>query len=225
MTGFLFAVFHSLFSDLTAEGKVLLRLRRPWSDGTRAIRFAPSELLEKLAAMIPKPRINLLVYHGVFAPHARGRQDAVRRAHEGARHDGAAPATGEASSDTASAAHAVAPASQPVGGDPATPRPPPPAAGYVRPRYYAWATLLERTFAVDVLACPAFLSQAFQAFQEAVQTHALSQVGSACCCGVFLSYVLDLVGKVAVSGASSDEPLSHSACSLLRPRPHVRGAA
>jgi len=139
--------------NLTADGK-LLRLRRPWSDGTRAIRFEPSELLEKLAAMIPKPRINLLVYHGVFAPHARGRQDAVRRAHEGARHDGAAPATGEASSDTASAARAVAPASQPVGGDPAAPRPPPPAAGYVRPRYYAWATLLERTFAIDILACP-----------------------------------------------------------------------
>jgi len=28
--------------------------------------------------MIPKPRINLPVYHG-FAPHAHGRQDAVRR--------------------------------------------------------------------------------------------------------------------------------------------------
>jgi hypothetical protein len=37
--------------------------------------------------MIPKPRINLLVYHGVFAPHAHGRQEAVRRAHEGAARD------------------------------------------------------------------------------------------------------------------------------------------
>jgi len=44
---------------------VLLRLRRPWSDGTRAIRFEPNEFLEKLAAMVPKPRINLLVYHGL----------------------------------------------------------------------------------------------------------------------------------------------------------------
>ena len=51
--------------ELTPEGQVLLRLRRPWSDGTRAIRFEPSEFLEKLAAMIPKPRINLLVYHGL----------------------------------------------------------------------------------------------------------------------------------------------------------------
>ena len=37
--------------ELAADGAVLLRLRRPWSDGTRAIRFEPSEFLEKLAAM------------------------------------------------------------------------------------------------------------------------------------------------------------------------------
>ena len=36
--------------ELTPEGKVLLRLRRPWRDGTRAIRFEPSEFLEKLAS-------------------------------------------------------------------------------------------------------------------------------------------------------------------------------
>ncbi len=54
--------------ELTAGGKVLLRLRRPWRDGTQAIRFEPSELLERLAAMIPRPRSNLLIYHGAFAP-------------------------------------------------------------------------------------------------------------------------------------------------------------
>ena len=35
--------------------------------------FRAAELLEKLAAMIPKPRLNLLVYHGAFAPHAERR--------------------------------------------------------------------------------------------------------------------------------------------------------
>ena len=48
-----------------ARSGVLLRLRRPWSDGTRAIRFEPSEFLEKLAVIIPRPRINLLIYHGL----------------------------------------------------------------------------------------------------------------------------------------------------------------
>ena len=70
--------------ELDAAGSILLRLRRPWRDGTWAVRFAPTELLEKLAAMIPKPRINLLVYHGAFAPHACGRPEAVRRAQESA---------------------------------------------------------------------------------------------------------------------------------------------
>jgi hypothetical protein len=37
--------------ELTSDGKVLLRLRRPWRDGTRAICFEPSELLEKLTAI------------------------------------------------------------------------------------------------------------------------------------------------------------------------------
>jgi hypothetical protein len=140
--------------ELAPDGAVLLRLRRPWSDGTRAIRFEPSEFLEKLAAMIPKPRINLLVYHGVFAPHAHGRKDAVRRAHEGAARAATPSATCEGSRDPGNLAPAAAPAPQPVGGDPATPRPPPPAAGYVRPKYFTWASLLERTFAIDVLTCP-----------------------------------------------------------------------
>ena len=33
--------------ELTPDGRVLLRLRRRWRDGTRAICFEPSELLEK----------------------------------------------------------------------------------------------------------------------------------------------------------------------------------
>jgi hypothetical protein len=74
----------------------------------------------------------------------------VRRAHEGAVCAAAPPATGEAAGVPASAA----PAPQRVGHSPATPRPPPPPAGYVRPKYLTWAALLERTFAIDVLACP-----------------------------------------------------------------------
>jgi len=35
------------------------------------------ELLEKLAALTPRPRINLILYHGVLAPHARWRAQVV----------------------------------------------------------------------------------------------------------------------------------------------------
>ena len=61
--------------ELTGDGKVLLRLRRPWRDGTRAICFEPVEFLEKLSVLVPRPRTNLLIYHGAFAPRGRGRSE------------------------------------------------------------------------------------------------------------------------------------------------------
>jgi hypothetical protein len=43
----------------------------------------------------------------------------------------------------------------PHGADPSDqPRPPPEGGHYVRPRHFAWADLLRRTFEIDVLACP-----------------------------------------------------------------------
>ena len=59
------------------DGCVLLTLKAAWADGTRHLIFAPLELLEKLAAITPYPRINLVLYHGVLAPHARWRARAV----------------------------------------------------------------------------------------------------------------------------------------------------
>ena len=32
--------------------------------------LSPQELIEKLAALVPPPRLNLVRYHGVLAPHA-----------------------------------------------------------------------------------------------------------------------------------------------------------
>ena len=115
----------------TARSRVLLRLRRPWRDGTRAICFEPSELLEKLAVIMPRPRINLLIYHGAFAP--RGRCHSGPVVVEDAPHRVSTPASGSAGA--ASGADA-------------------PPAAYVRPPYVAWADLLHRVFAIDVLACP-----------------------------------------------------------------------
>jgi hypothetical protein len=37
----------------------------------------PLELLEKLAALIPRPYVNLIVYHGVLAPNAKWRGEVV----------------------------------------------------------------------------------------------------------------------------------------------------
>ena len=48
-------------------------LKTPWSDGTGHLLLSPMELLEKLAALAPPPRLHLLRYHGVLAPRARDR--------------------------------------------------------------------------------------------------------------------------------------------------------
>jgi len=49
-----------------------------WRDGTSHFLFEPIEFLEKLAAIIPRPAVNLLLYHGILAPHARWRSQVVR---------------------------------------------------------------------------------------------------------------------------------------------------
>jgi hypothetical protein len=50
------------------DDRILLTLKTAWADGTRHLIFAPMELLEKPAALTPRPRINLILYHGVLAP-------------------------------------------------------------------------------------------------------------------------------------------------------------
>jgi Putative transposase len=45
-----------------------IKLKRAWRDGTTHLMFEPLEFLAKLAALTPRPAINLLIYHGVLAP-------------------------------------------------------------------------------------------------------------------------------------------------------------
>ena len=66
---------------LRPDGRVLVELKAVWRDGTSHFLFEPIEFLEKLAAIIPRPAVNLLLYHGVLAPHARWRQPDLN-AHE-----------------------------------------------------------------------------------------------------------------------------------------------
>ena len=58
---------------LLASQRLCFALKTPWSDGTRHLLLSPMELLEKLAALVPPPRLHLLRYHGVLAPRARDR--------------------------------------------------------------------------------------------------------------------------------------------------------
>jgi Putative transposase len=57
---------------LTGEGRVVLQLKAVWGDGTTHLVFEPLDFLARLAALTPRPRINLVFYHGVLAPQCAG---------------------------------------------------------------------------------------------------------------------------------------------------------
>jgi hypothetical protein len=113
---------------LRSDGRVALELKQAWHDGTRELVFEPVELLERLAAMTPRPETNLLICHGVLAPRARWRGRVVAY--------GRAPA--EPTASTASL----------------TPGADGPGVKPTRPRAWTWAALMQRAFAIDVLECP-----------------------------------------------------------------------
>ena len=74
------------------DGRIAVELQRRWADGTTHLVFTPGELLERLATLVPRPRINLLLYHGILAPNARWRQ-AIVPAPTGEGRDGEARAS------------------------------------------------------------------------------------------------------------------------------------
>ncbi len=110
-----------------AARRVVLEFRHPWSDGTTHLEFEPSVFLERLAVLVPRPRVNLILYHGVLAPRATWRAEVVRQ-----------QKTPAATAET-SAAETPLRTAEPSGHKPGGSR---------------WADLMRRAFGFDVLACP-----------------------------------------------------------------------
>jgi hypothetical protein len=93
----------------------------------RSVAFDPVEFLGRLAALVPRPRANLILYYGVFGARAAWRPDVVPR-----------PASGhDAAGDPVDEAGAI-----------------PTLDALRRARGQRWADLMRRTFGFDVLACP-----------------------------------------------------------------------
>ena len=51
----------------TQNGQERYELKTPYRDGTTHVIFGPLDFIARLVALIPKPRVNLARYHGVFA--------------------------------------------------------------------------------------------------------------------------------------------------------------
>jgi hypothetical protein len=58
-------------------GQVVLRLKTPWRDGTTHLVMSPLEFMQRLAALVPRPRLHLIRFHGVLAPNAKLRARVV----------------------------------------------------------------------------------------------------------------------------------------------------
>ena len=54
--------------ELEEDGRVFIRFKRPWRNGTQGVRLTPEVFVLRLASLLFPPRTNLTRYHGVFAP-------------------------------------------------------------------------------------------------------------------------------------------------------------
>ncbi len=62
---------------LNSAGDVVLRLKSPYQDGTTHIVMSALEFMQRLAALVPRPRLNLIHFHGVLAPNAKLRPQII----------------------------------------------------------------------------------------------------------------------------------------------------
>jgi len=63
--------------SLASNGNVIVALKTPYDDGTSHVVLSPMEFMGRLAALVPKPRVNLTRFHGVFSPRSRLRAHVV----------------------------------------------------------------------------------------------------------------------------------------------------
>ena len=127
-----------------AAGQVVLRLKTPWRDGTTHLVMSPLEFMQRLAALVPRPRLHLIRFgvritslrevsgpplreHGALAPNAKLRALVVPQE---------VPQAPEPAAQEAKPAECEA------------------DCAHRRPARLSWAKLLKRVFDLDLEHCP-----------------------------------------------------------------------
>ena len=54
-----------------SAGQVVLQLKSAYKDITTQVVMSPLEFMQRLAALVPRPRLHLIRFHGVLAPNAK----------------------------------------------------------------------------------------------------------------------------------------------------------
>ncbi len=114
-----------------SDGRVSYAFRKPRMDGATHLVLKPVELIEKLAALVAPPRSHLVRYHGVLAARSRVRREIAPRRGEESLRDRARCGQEEPTSGRRRD-----------------------GSGGRRRSRTDWATLMRRSFGMDVLACP-----------------------------------------------------------------------
>lgn len=112
--------------QLNAGGQVELKLKTPWHDGTTHLVMSPLEFMRRLAALVPRPRLHLIRFHGVLAPNAALRPVVVPQG----------PEAQERATEVAVAEDCEVEKLK------------------ARPHLISWARLLKRVFDIDRQHCP-----------------------------------------------------------------------
>lgn len=61
------------------RGQIVYKFKQPFRDGTTHVVLDPLDFIARLATLVPRPRLNLTPFHGVFAPNSKQREHIVPR--------------------------------------------------------------------------------------------------------------------------------------------------
>lgn len=63
--------------SVDGRGRVVYRYKQPFRDGSTHVVLEPLDFIARLAALVPRPRVNLTRFHGIFAPNFKHRDRIV----------------------------------------------------------------------------------------------------------------------------------------------------
>jgi hypothetical protein len=137
------------------DGRLTLRLKTPWRDGTTHVLIERSDLLDRLVPLIPPPRAHQVRYHGILAPCASQRSRVVPASPPGTGSVASDPeATAQGTAAVTNGGRAPATADGQVPHEPERTKPCGSSPPDTSPRRTRWAALLQRVFDIDALRCP-----------------------------------------------------------------------
>jgi len=77
--------------SLAGNGNVVVALKTPYDDGTSHVVLTPMEFMGRLATLVPKLRVNLTRFHGVFSSNSKLREFVVPTRPAGVEHQSDKP--------------------------------------------------------------------------------------------------------------------------------------